>query len=89
MISAMVRVLGSGSSSGYGYGVDNNFYGHMTVPSARKDVNVIGGGSNGGGSLEGLLGMQLMHMMNKVQSTTPETKVEDTQVTVGSETKKK
>lgn len=50
---------------------------------------LIGGGSNGGGSLEGLLGMQLMHMMNKVQSTTPETKVEDTQVTVGSETKKK
>ena len=40
--ASLLNSLTAKSNSGYGYGVDNNFYGHMTVPSARKDVNVIG-----------------------------------------------
>jgi uncharacterized membrane protein YqiK len=52
---------------------------------------LIGGGANGGGSLEGLMGMQLMQMMNRSHGTSliPEKKVEDTQATVVSDTKKK
>ena len=51
---------------------------------------LIGGGANGGGSLEGLMGMQLMQMMNRSHGTSliPEKKVEDTQATVVSDTKK-
>jgi uncharacterized membrane protein YqiK len=37
---------------------------------------LIGGGANGGGSLEGLMGMQLMQMMNGGQMVSPQVKVE-------------
>jgi uncharacterized membrane protein YqiK len=50
---------------------------------------LIGGGANGGGALEGMLGMQLMNMMSQNPSTTPQNVVADTPVEVVPSSKKK
>lgn len=49
---------------------------------------LIGGGANGGGALEGMLGMQLMRMMEQTPST-PQNVVADTPVEVVPSSKKK
>ena len=50
---------------------------------------LIGGGANGGGALEGMLGMQLMNMMSQNPSTTTQNVVADTPVEVVPSSKKK
>lgn len=74
-------------------GMDNFTKFKVTEAIGTNNVKVmpdvlIGGGGNGGSTIDGLLGMQLMKMMEQTPLVTP-TKTEDVKVEIVTETKKK